>query len=266
MFMAVKASILENNLSLARKARLVFEPGLLLFIPVAATFIGGLIAVRFRHFSSMLVAGGAGLLLGAAFLDLIPEAIGLAGPAGLSAANVLSLTLVSLLLFFGIESCLDAFSARFGELGEQKIVGRIAGSMLIFHSFRDGMAIGASYLASPSAGYAVAIGIAAHDLGDGMNTILLTTRGESPTLADYAFLGLDAIAPLLGGLTAMWWFSSVRSSVLLLALAAGFFIQMAASDFLPEVRHCKGSRKILLPLVALGAAVIYAANLLIGRW
>ena len=99
-----------------------------------------------------------------------------------------------------------------------------------------------------------------------MNTILLTTRGDRPRWVDYTFLGLDAIAPLVGGLTAMWWFSSLKNSVLLLALAAGFFIQMAATDFLPEVRRCRGNRKILLPLVALGAAVIYTANLLIGRW
>jgi zinc transporter ZupT len=55
------------------------------------------------------------------------------------------------------------------------------------------------------------------------------------------------------------------TEILLLALAAGFFIQMAASDFLPEIRHCRGSRRVLLPLVALGACVIYIANFLIGR-
>ncbi len=241
-------------------------PSQLLIIPVASTLLGGLVAVRFRRFTNMLVAGGAGLLLGAAFLDLMPEAISLAAPAGISAASVLSLTLVSLLLFFGIENCLDALSAGSGTLGARKTVGKIAGAMLIFHSFRDGMAIGASYIASHPAGYAVAMGIAAHDLGDGMNTILLTTAGEKPTRSDYLFLALDATAPLLGGLAAMWWFSSLKNSVLLLALAAGFFIQMAASDFLPEVRHCKGSRRVLLPLVVLGAAVIYGANLLIGRW
>jgi len=214
----------------------------------------------------MLVACGAGLLLGAAFLDLLPEAITLGASAGISAASVLALTLISLLLFFGIENFLDAIAAKSGDPGPRKMVGRIAGGMLIFHSFRDGMAIGASFVASHPAGYAVAMGIAAHDLGDGMNTILLTTGGEKPTKSDYVFLVLDAIAPLLGGLAALWWFSSLKNSVLLLALAAGFFIQMAASDFLPEVRHCRGSRRFLLPLVALGATVIYAANILIGRW
>jgi zinc transporter ZupT len=48
-------------------------PVLLLVIPVTSTLIGGLVAVRFRHLTDMLVACGAGLLLGAAFLDLMPE-------------------------------------------------------------------------------------------------------------------------------------------------------------------------------------------------
>jgi zinc and cadmium transporter len=238
----------------------------LLIIPVASTLAGGILAVRFRHLTDMLIACGAGLLLGAAFLDLMPEAVDLAEKAGTSPGQVLSLTLVSLLMFFGIENWLDSLSATRGKRSSSKSVGRLAGAMLIFHSFRDGMAIGASYVASHPAGYAVATGVAAHDLGDGMNTILLTTRGQKPGTSDYFFLGLDAIAPMAGALAAVWWFSSLKNSVLLLALAAGFFIQMAASDFLPEIRRCDGSRKVLLPLVALGAAVIYAANLLIGRW
>jgi zinc transporter ZupT len=241
-------------------------PVLLLIVPVVSTLAGGVLAVRFRHCTNILIAGGAGLLLGAAFLDLMPEAINLAAREGVPAEHVLSLTLLALLLFFGLENWLDFLSAGRETRGSQKTAGRIAGAMLIFHSFRDGMAIGASYVASHPAGYAVAVGITAHDLGDGMNTILLTARGEKPTKGDYLFLALDAIAPMVGGLAAIWWFSSIKDSVLLLAFAAGFFIQMAASDFLPEVRRGNGSRKVLLPVVALGAGVMYAANLLIARW
>ena len=137
--------------------------------------------------------------------------------------------------------------------------------MLIFHSFRDGMAIGAAFAASHTAGYAVAVGIAAHDLGDGVNTVLLTTAGRKPRPVDYGFLLADAVAPFLGGLFAIRWFSSLNSSVVLLALAAGFFIQMAASDFLPEIRRSTASRKYTVPLVLAGVALIYGANLLLGK-
>jgi len=48
-------------------------------------------------------------------------------------------------------------------------------------------------------GLVVAVGIIVHDITDGLNTILLVTRGGSPQKKDFAFLAADAIAPILGG-------------------------------------------------------------------
>jgi zinc and cadmium transporter len=212
-------------------------PILLLIVPVFSTLAGGLLALRFRRSMIMLVALGAGLLLGAAFLDLLPEAIALGSNVGLGPENVLGITLLSFFAFLGIQGALDKLSDRLNSKSKpHKALGRIGGSMLIFHSLRDGMAIGLSYAASHPAGFAVAIGIAA-----------------------------DCIAPLAGGLLTMWWVFSLNSSVVLLAVASGFFIQMATSDFLPEIRHGVGPRRFLILLVLFGAAMIYGANLLMGR-
>ena len=179
--------------------------------------------------------------------------------------NVLTVTLLSFLGFFVIDNALDGLSTGENALVPRHSLGRIAGSLLIFHSFRDGMAIGAAFSASHTAGYAVAAGIAAHDLGDGMNTILLTTAGQRPRLVDYGFLLGDALAPFAGGLVAIRWFSNTASSVMLLAVAAGFFIQMAASDFLPAVRRSPTPRRYVVPCVLGGVGIIYAANLLLGK-
>ena len=136
--------------------------------------------------------------------------------------------------------------------------------MLIFHSFRDGLAIGAAYAASQKAGYAVALGIAAHDLGDGMNTVVLVSGGERASRSTYLFLLADAFAPFLGGLLTAWWPLSRFGSVALLVLAAGFFLQMATGHFLPAIRQSEGpSRNPLLP-VLLGAALVYLANRMLG--
>jgi len=241
-------------------------PILLLIIPVLSTLAGGLLAIRFRRSLSFLIALGAGLLLGAAFLDLLPEAITLGVPSALDATNVLAIALLSFLLCLALGNGLDALAARWESSDfPRHTVGRIGGGMLIFHSFRDGMAIGLAYAASHPAGYAVAVGIAAHDLGDGMNTILLTTGGDPARPTDYAFLIADALAPLIGGLATVWWTFSERSSVILLAIAAGFFIQLATSDFLPEARRRQSPRGMILLAVFLGSAAIYAANLLIGH-
>lgn len=241
-------------------------PLLLFAIPIVSTLIGGALALRLRSHITLLIALGAGILLGAAFLDLLPEAISLGQHAGISSANVLALTLLSFLLFHGLEHALE----RFGHTHQQRgvlggVVRRTGAGMLIFHSFRDGMAIGAAYAASHTAGYAVALGIAAHDLGDGMNTVLLVSGRDLPTRSTYLFLLADALAPFLGGLLTAWWTLSEKGSVLLLVLAAGFFLQMATGDFLPEIRHREDPRRYLLLSVLLGAAFIYLANLLLAR-
>jgi zinc and cadmium transporter len=238
-------------------------PVVLLTIPVVATLVGGLFAIRASRYRAALVAVGAGLLLGAAFLDLLPEAVELGESAGMKAATVLGLTLLFFLAFSALETWLDGWKERQEDSGSgRRTIGRVGGGLLIFHSFRDGMAIGAAFAASHTAGYAVAVGIAAHDFGDGMNTVLLTTAGEKPRAADYWFLAGDALAPFLGGLTTVWWLLSSHGAAVLLALAAGFFLQMATSDFLPVVRS--GKRALLMAGVVGGAGFIWMANWLLG--
>ena len=239
-------------------------PILLLVIPVFSTFAGGLIAIRFRRSLTLLIAAGAGLLMGAAFLDLLPEAISLGASAEGKPADVLGIALLSFFLFFAIQNALDAATTKWED--STRALGKAGALLLIFHSLRDGMAIGLSYAASHPAGYAVAVGIAAHDLGDGMNTVILTAGGRTPRPVDYLFLVADSIAPMAGGLLTIWWTFSARGSVVLLATAAGFFIQMATSDFLPEVRNGKTPRKFILLAVIAGAALIYFANYLTGRF
>jgi zinc transporter ZupT len=238
-------------------------PVVLLTIPVLSTLAGGLLALRGARFRSALVAAGAGLLLGAAFLDLLPEALGLGSASGMNAAAVLGWTLAFFLGFSALEIGLDGWKARQEDsYAGRRTIGRVGGGLLIFHSFRDGMAIGAAFAASHVAGYAVACGIAAHDFGDGMNTVLLTTGGEKARRADYWFLIADAVAPFLGGLTTVWWLVSSRGAAVLLALAAGFFLQMATADFLPVVRGGNGGR--LMVAVAAGAGFIWLATWLLS--
>jgi zinc and cadmium transporter len=240
-------------------------PIILFTVPVISTLLGGLLAISLRRYLHLLIALGAGLLLGAAFLDLLPEALDIGARSGFVAADVLGLTLLSFLLFHAVESGLTHLGLGWSHSeGQKHITRRVGAGMLIFHSLRDGMAIGAAYSASHAAGYAVATGIAAHDLGDGMNTVILTTSGNKPGRLGYGFLVADALAPLLGGALTFWWHVSARGSVFLLVLAAGFFLQMATEDFLPEMRNGSGPKRYLLPCVLLGAALIYGANILLA--
>lgn len=250
-------------------------------LPALSTAVGGILALRLRGYLNLLMGLGAGLLLGATFLDLLPEALTLGTRLGWTNADLLGLTLLFFLVFYAIDTLVKAaevrlvtrglhlnvdasLDANLGAAQDSLWLRRTSAALLVFHSFRDGMAIGAAYAASRGAGYAVACGIAAHDLGDGMNTVLLTTRGERARAGDYAWLAADAVAPVLGGLLTFWWFVSSRGSVLLLLLAAGFFLQIATGDFLPHLRRSSQER-VMIVSVAMGALFIYVANLLLGR-
>jgi zinc transporter ZupT len=112
----------------------------------------------------------------------------------------------------------------------------------------------------------VACGIVVHDIGDGMNTVLLSTAGEKPEHWDRAFLVADAIAPFLGGLLTIWWVQSASSATILLAVASGFFLQMATGGLLPGSCAYATSRWYLLPLILFGVSLIYAANILIHAY
>ena len=238
-------------------------PLALLLLPVASTLLGGLFALRLRSHMPVLLALGAGSLLGAAALDLIPEAFSLGAMAHVSRLEVMGLALVSFLAFLLLDKLIDRVGTGGTDGNRSTVAGRVAASMMIFHSFRDGMAIGASYAVLPQAGYAVALGIAAHDFADGLNTVLLTTRGRTPSRADYLFLVADAIAPLAGGAFALWYFSSLTMSVVLLAAAAGFFLQMAVYDLLPQLRRLSTSRSLLALYMLAGVLLVFLANWLL---
>ena len=232
----------------------------LLIVPVLSTLLGGILALRLRSSLGVLIALSTGLLLGAALLDLLPEAVTLQRLAGRGAGTVFALVLLSFLTFLLLQNVFDTWKARLNLQSSPRMWGRLGSGLLIAHSFRDGMAIGLSYAASRPAGYIVAAGIAAHDIGDGVNTILLSTRGHKPERFDYLLLAADCLAPLAGGLLTAWLPLSTGGSAALLAITAGFFLHMIADELLPQLRADSTPRIPLAMAVAGGALLIFVAT------
>ena len=238
----------------------------LLLVPVVSTLLGGALALRARSYLWLLIALGAGLLLGTASLDLMPEALGLARTLGERAPVVWAIAVGGFAFFWVLDGVLNWLAQGRREPTIRKALGRVSGSLLIVHSFRDGMVIGAAYSASRSAGLVVALGIVAHDVGDGINTVILSTAGEKAQVWDYLFLAADAVAPLLGGLLTIWWVQSPANAVVVLALAAGFFVQMATNDALPKLREYRREVWKMFPVFVAGVGLIYLANSLLARF
>lgn len=206
---------------------------------------------------------GAGALLAAAFLSLLPEAL-----EGSDAHSVALYALGGFLTFFALERLLGWFhhheshhhDEAHGQRNKTHQALVIIGDTL--HNAIDGVAIGAAFLVSPAAGIGTALAVAAHEipqeigdfsilLGKGMrprNVILVNLFSALATV-------VTALATyLLGGATEF-------NPALLLAVAAGFFIYIAASDIIPDI-HEKSRREgnaqavmLLIGVLAIGCII-----------
>jgi ZIP family zinc transporter len=102
------------------------------------------------------------------------------------------------------------------------------------HSFLDGVGIGFGFQISENVGILIAVAVIAHDFSDGLNTVSLVLTHKGIEKTTLSMLVLDALAPLLGALSTLF-FSLPESSLLLyLGFFAGFLLNIGASDILPE--------------------------------
>ncbi|MGO9640553.1 MAG: ZIP family metal transporter [Candidatus Acidiferrales bacterium] len=233
---------------------------LLTGLAMVSTFCGGLVAVRGHKRIHLLLGVGAGMLLGATFFDLLPEAVDAGRSQGWGVRVIFLLLVAGFLGFYILERALILHSCVEDDCSNEahRRFGRFSAVGLIAHSTLDGAAIGAATLVSWRVGIVVALAVLAHDMSDGLNTILLVTRGEKPRRSDYLFLGLDAVAPVLGGVLALGFLPSQKWLAVFLALAAGFFLYTATSDLLPEAHRRSPSVSVTI-LTVTGVLIMAAA-------
>jgi len=231
---------------------------LLVIIAVAAflcTLAGGLLALRLRDKLHLILGFSAGAVIGVAFFDLLPEAIGLGAPYR-SVAAILAWTALGFLFYL----VLDRILLFHGSAPR----ARVAAGVLCLHSLLDGIAIGLAFQASHQLGIVVAIAGLTHDFSDGINTVNIVLRNQGNETQGVRWLLLDAAAPVLG--MASTFFFTLRGSSFgaVLGLLGGFFLYIGASDLIPESYHAHP--KFLTTVMTLaGAAVLYLAIALIGN-
>ena len=230
-----------------------------------STLAGGFAAIHLRRRVHLLMGFGAGILLGATFFDLLPESLSIAQAQQWNARFIFGIVVVGFLAFYLVERLLILHACPEGDCENEahKQIGKMGAVGLIAHSTLDGMAIGAASLVDWQTGLLVALAVIAHDSSDGLNTILIITRGEPPAKGDLIFLILDAVAPVFGGLLALIFLPSPSALAMFLALASGFFLYTATSDLLPEAHRRSPSLTVSLAAI-IGVVVIGGVVALLG--
>ncbi len=222
-----------------------------------ATLAGGALALRLADRLHLLLGFSAGAVIGLAFFDLLPEAIGLGGTA-FGPTSLLAATAVGFFAYASLDRLifLHSHDGEAHDRGEASLVARgwMGAASLSAHSFMDGLAIGIAFHASSSVGIAVAAAVIAHDCSDGMNTVNLVRRNGGNVRQAFRWLVADALAPLLGLTASLFMALPAGLSAIALSLFAGFFLYIGASDLLPESRHAHP--KLLSTAVTLAGALL----------
>lgn len=190
----------------------------------------------------MLVSYAIGALLGAAFLEVLPEAIIASGDASTTCAIVLGgilgfFILEKLVLWrhCHIESC-EGHEPHFGGHGHHD--GGRSGLMILvgdtFHNFVDGILIAAAFIEDPRLGLVTALAIVAHEIPQEVGDFLILLHSGYSKARALFFNLLSSLATLVGGLLAWFALNSAQSAVpVLLALGAASMIYVAVADLIP---------------------------------
>lgn len=249
--------------------------GLLLFglLAAGANVVGGFLLIksgahRFgERFLKYLVALGAGFMLAAIFIEILPETIGLwmehqqragAAKAVLGAMTLLLAGYLLIQLFehtiaphfhFGAETHPESFmrpSAAYTAVGG-----------LWIHTFFDGVSIAAAFLVDFRAGLLVFIAILLHKMPEGFTVAsIILASGRSTTKALLATTAIGA-ATLAGVVGVVLLQARINSAVrYALPFAAGVTLYVAASDLIPEVNH-KEERNPTVSIVVFGGVALF---------
>lgn len=226
----------------------------LVFASVAffSTMAGGFAALRWPGRVQALAALAGGVVLGAAFFDLLPDAIDRAIALKLSSQLPVGACLVGFLGFYTLERFLHHHHEE--DEGPSR-AGAIGAAGFIVHSVFDGMAIGLGFRVDTALGLLVALAVIGHDFSDGLNTVSYLISHRQPTTRSRWLLVLDALAPLAGAAFAS--FVPVPAIVFPLAIGffSGLFIYAASTTLLPRSKEL--ALGTALPLTLGGAVAMF---------
>ncbi len=143
---------------------------------VLSALTGGVMALRMVRQVGYIIAVGAGIRIGAAFFDLLPESVELMGG---QATLAMVFAAVGFLAFYVIEkmTLLHLGHETATELDHDAIahqhVGLIGAVAMSIHSLLDGVAMAAAFQASPELGLVVGLVVVIHRFSDGIGIVSL---------------------------------------------------------------------------------------------
>lgn len=255
---------------------------------VVASLTGSLLSVLFAaaltlraraSWIQVLVSYAIGALLGAAFLDTLPEALEHAAEP----VHITAVVLFGILLFFILEKLVlwrhchsdeceahdphhHAMAAEAATHQHQHDFGRSGILILLgdgFHGFVDGLLIAAAFMADIQLGIVTAMAIIAHEIPQEAGDFLILLNSGYSRQRAVLFNLLSSLATLIGGVAGYFLFQDMSDLMpYLLGLASASMIYVAMSDLIPGL-HKRPEIGVTIQqvlLIALGISSIWLAG------
>ncbi|MEW6037023.1 MAG: ZIP family metal transporter [Pseudomonadota bacterium] len=211
-----------------------------------------------------LVALAVGVLLGDAFIHLIPDAVERHG----SVSTVCLTTLAGMFVFFVLEKLVRwrhdhhvTFTASPGDIRPLARMNLIGDAI---HNFVDGILIAGSFLVDPVLGFTTTFAIVAHEIPQELGDVgALIYGGYAPRKAVlYNFYcSLTVLAGVL--FTLALGRVAESSLILLLPIAAGGFIYIAASDLIPALHERSSLRSLVGQATTFGIGIGFMQGIVV---
>jgi len=256
--------------------------GLFLFglLAAGANVVGGLLLVKSgahrlgERFLKYLVALGAGFMLAAIFIEIVPETIGIwtenldGAPAARAVVGAMTLLLAGYLVIQLFEHTIAPHFHFGAETHPESIMKPSAAYTAVgglwIHTFFDGVSIASAFLVNFKVGLLVFIAILLHKMPEGFTVasiILASGRSTNKALIATAAIG----AATLAGVVGVALLSARMNSAVGYALpfSAGVTLYVAASDLIPEVNHKEERNPMVSIVVFVGVALFYLLHRLI---
>lgn len=215
--------------------------GGLLSVVIAASLTATVLSRVVQH----LVSLSAGVLLGTALLDVLPEAF-----ESKASPQALFGTLLGGLLFFFLLEKAELYRHSHHHEGDEhhhhhgfdhEQAGRGGWSVIMgdsIHNFCDGIIIAAAFLTDTRLGVATAAAIVAHEIPQEVGDfIVLINAGLSRTRALF-YNALSGLAAVVGGVLGYFIVGPWKSLFpFLLVVAASSFVYVAVADLMPQLQR-----------------------------
>jgi ZIP family zinc transporter len=231
----------------------------------ASALVGGWLAMRAVRYVGVIIAVGAGIRIGAAFLDLIPESVEHLG--SIDAAMVV--TAVGFLAFYALDKVTslhvghETASELDHDAPSHQHIGILGASGMGIHSFLDGVVLAAALAVGGALGIIIAVVVIIHRFSDGIGVVSFLLASRMPSSAAWRWVLLVAAAPVAGVLLGSVLTIPDQALGAILGFFAGFFLYVGAAELLPEA-HRRDSSRVVVAATLGGALAIYVFSVAVG--